>query len=322
MSEKTLGPCPICGATLNDFNDKPNIDGEWQAGHWTWCDCHRCGPFYIENHALTTAMYGQPDPLLPAWIRRHEEEGLETPKVTEQTLKEKVKDLQRHSALKKQLIIMQGIEAACAGQPGAEVGYNLENDYPLFELEYPEEFDYLLDVLSERHLIRRAGVRSDPVIRIEANGWDYLDEHSHERISSDQAFIAMSFGEDFDAVYDNGVYPAVDDAGYKPYRVDKEHFLGPIDAKIFNQIKVSRFMVAEVTEQNPGVYYEAGYALGLGMPIIWCVRADVLEQKKIHFDTRQVRHISWSTPDDLKSQLFEMIDFVIGKRIPAGKGST
>ena len=60
-------------------------------------------------------------------------------------------------------------------------------------------------------------------------------------------------------------------------------------------------MVADFTGNRGGVYFEAGFALGLGIPVIWMVRNDYLEE--IHFDTRQYNHIVYETEVDLKQQL-------------------
>ena len=77
------------------------------------------------------------------------------------------------------------------------------------------------------------------------------------------------------------------------------------------EIKNSRFLVADVTGQRQGVYFEAGYAIGLGLPVIWSVHENDLEN--VHFDTRQYNHIVWNTADDLQGQLFNRVSAVIGR---------
>ena len=76
------------------------------------------------------------------------------------------------------------------------------------------------------------------------------------------------------------------------------------------EIKNSRFVVADATDQRPGVYFEAGYAMGLGLPVLWSVREDDLQN--VHFDTRQYNHIVWETPEDLRDQLAKRIAAVLG----------
>ena len=108
-----------------------------------------------------------------------------------------------------------------------------------------------------------------------------------------------------------GIRPAISDAGFKPYRVDAEPHVDRIDAKIVTEIKNSKFLVADVTEHKLGVYFEAGYAFGFGLPVIWTVRDD--ELSKAHFDTRQYNHIVWQSPTELKEKLYFVICAVIGK---------
>ena len=107
-----------------------------------------------------------------------------------------------------------------------------------------------------------------------------------------------------------GIEPAISDANFRPYRIDRQPHNERIDVKIMAEIKRSRFLVADVTGQRQGVYFEAGYALGLGLPVIWSVRKDELE--KVHFDTRHYNHIVWVSEDDLKNRLFEFVVAIIG----------
>jgi nucleoside 2-deoxyribosyltransferase len=59
--------------------------------------------------------------------------------------------------------------------------------------------------------------------------------------------------------------------------------------------------VADFTGHRGGVYYEAGFALGLGRPVIWTCHKDHLTQA--HFDTRQYNHIEWSDSRELRERL-------------------
>ena len=60
-----------------------------------------------------------------------------------------------------------------------------------------------------------------------------------------------------------------------------------------------------------GVYYEAGFAYGLKIPVIFTCREDMFD--KIHFDTRQYNHIGWAEPDDLVEPLKQRILARIGE---------
>ena len=148
-------------------------------------------------------------------------------------------------------------------------------------------------------------------VAITADGWDYLEKLERHIEERTQAFVAMSFSDDLKSIWEGPIYNAITKAGYKPYRVDAEPHSERIDAKIISEIKNSRFVVADVTEQKLGVYFEAGYAIGLGLPVLWCVRKDDLDN--VHFDTRQYNHIVWETADDLETRLYDFICAIIGK---------
>ena len=154
-----------------------------------------------------------------------------------------------------------------------------------------------------------------PLVVISAQGWEYLDRYSSGLEEKTQVFVAMSFNPDnkeLISIWENAIKPAISEAGYTPYRIDKDPHNERIDAKIMAEIKNSRFIVADFTENKHGVYFEAGYALGLGIPVIWCVRKEDLE--KLHFDTRQYGHIDWENEKDLKERLYNHICAIIGKR--------
>ncbi len=66
-----------------------------------------------------------------------------------------------------------------------------------------------------------------------------------------------------------------------------------------------------MTKQSQGVYFEAGYALGLGIPVFWSVHKK--EVSCVHFDTKQYNHIVWENEKDLADKLYHFIIAIIGK---------
>ena len=86
-----------------------------------------------------------------------------------------------------------------------------------------------------------------------------------------------------------------------------------IDDEIVAGIRRSKFLVADFTSHRGGVYFEAGLAIGLGLPVIWLCRKDELE--KTHFDTRQYNFIVWETDQavELSRALQNRIEATIGR---------
>ena len=130
-----------------------------------------------------------------------------------------------------------------------------------------------------------------------------------------QAFVAMWFDRSVDGLYERGIRPAIEAAGYKPLRIDQKPDANKIDDEIIAEIRRSRFVVADFTHgeggARGGVYYEAGFAYGLNIPVIFTCREDMFDN--IHFDTRQYNHIGWAEPDDLVEPLKQRILARIGE---------
>ena len=134
-------------------------------------------------------------------------------------------------------------------------------------------------------------------------------------VGSGQAFVAMWFGDEMNAAYEKGIEPAIVDAGYKPMRIDQKQDVVKIDDEIIAEIRRSRFLVADFTQGEDGarggVYFEAGFAFGLNIPVIYLCREGSIN--KIHFDTRQYHHIAWSSPEKLRERLTKRILALIGE---------
>ena len=149
---------------------------------------------------------------------------------------------------------------------------------------------------------------------IRPEGFAHLEEMQHTHVPSSQAFVAMWFDSSMDDAYDKGVKAAITDAGYKPRRIDEKAFSGKIDDEIIAEIRRSRFLVADFTQGETGarggVYYEAGFAHGLGIPVIFTCHEDAADA--LHFDTRQYNHILWDTSEHLREKLAKRISATLG----------
>jgi hypothetical protein len=94
----------------------------------------------------------------------------------------------------------------------------------------------------------------------------------------------MWFDEELNPAWTSGFDPGIRNAGYRPFRIDKKDYVGGISDEIVVEIRRSRFVVVDYTHQANGVYFEAGFALGLGRTVIPTCRAD--EISKLHISTR------------------------------------
>ena len=140
------------------------------------------------------------------------------------------------------------------------------------------------------------------------DGRSHIDNH-RQSIDSSQGFIAMWFDESMAEASRDGIEAAIVDAGYAPIRIDRKLDVRKIDDEIIAEIRRSRFLVADCThgetKSRGSVYWEAGFAYGLGKEVIYTCCKKMADE--LPFDTRQYPYIFWETPEDLRGQLKDRI---------------
>jgi len=168
----------------------------------------------------------------------------------------------------------------------------------------------MIGYMSEMNLVKCESLNaSEAVLTITPRGWSRIAELSRTGPHSRQAFVAMWFDASTEQSYQDGIHPAIEQAGYDPRRMDQIEHNNKICDEIIVEIRRSRFLIADFTGQRGGVYFEAGYAMGMGLPVIWLVHKSDVE--KLHFDTRQYNHIVYETPAELYQKLCNRIGATI-----------
>ena len=139
----------------------------------------------------------------------------------------------------------------------------------------------------------------------------------------------MWFANEMDEVYKRGIKPAIEETGFDPRQMQFVQHNNKICDEIIAEIRKSRFVVADFSagqcrkcdecdhapdckdkvRPRGGVYFEAGFAMGLDIPVIWTVRKDQIDQ--VHFDIRQYNFIVYDTAEDLRVQLRNRIGATI-----------
>jgi hypothetical protein len=197
--------------------------------------------------------------------------------------------------------------------PGQTAEFDFEHDYTVFGAKNPEEASFYMRSLEGQRLLSleeiTLGTTTLP-FTLSADGWLELDRIAQLGGESFNAFIAMWFDLSRSA-FEEAMNRAIANAGYIPVRIDRVEHLNRIDDEIIARIRQSKFLIADFTGQRTGVYFEAGFMLGLGRPVIWvCEKTDLVN---VHFDTRQYNMIDYSDADDLRSRLQFRIEANIGK---------
>jgi nucleoside 2-deoxyribosyltransferase len=172
----------------------------------------------------------------------------------------------------------------------------------------------LFEMLKSVALVESPDHETEESYRPTVKGWQELEAMTRPATDSSQVFVAMWFDPKMQEAYEKGIAPAIAACGYNPVRIDKKDHNNKIDDEIITEIRRSCFVVADFTcepkSARGGVYYEAGFARGLEIPVIWTCKDTSLND--LHFDTRQYAHIVWKTPADLFRQLKNRIGATIG----------
>lgn len=175
----------------------------------------------------------------------------------------------------------------------------------------------ILEYLKERKFIRYSHDDSKRCSRciLTIEGWERYEQIKSKtlNINSKQAFVAMSFDEGLKNIFENGIAPAAKECGFEAIRVDTQEYNEKICERIIAEINKSKFVIADFTQNKHGVYFEAGYALGLGIPVIWLCKKEQIDKGDLHFDTRQYNYINWADIEDLKERLVSRIQITINK---------
>ncbi len=147
-------------------------------------------------------------------------------------------------------------------------------------------------------------------------GWQKIESLGVSLKESNQIFVAMWFGSaEQTSLYHLAIKPAIELAGYTSVRIDDTQHNAKIDDRIIAEIRKSKAVIVDMTcglarpignwsrgekvgAPRGGVFYEAGFASGLNLPVIWTVKNEQAEiENVVHFDVRQFNQIRWT--DDL-----------------------
>lgn len=266
-------------------------------------ECPVCGPYEMLEQCVQTLL-SEPDTpryLLSGAVR--EKALKEAPPLIrsiEELLQSVVPPAVPIEALDRLVLYLQ------SGQNSANQYISLDSakDYPVAYAKGPEEFSYFVGLAKDLGYLEAD--RGGSGYRLGIEGWKRLAELRKDKSDSDRAFVAMWFDSTMEDPWKSGIEPALVSAGYKPVRIDLVDHNEKICDRIIAEIRKSSLVVADFTGQRGGVYFEAGFAMGLGIPVIWlCSDADV---KNLHFDTRQYNHIVWRDAADLRAKLLSRIE--------------
>jgi nucleoside 2-deoxyribosyltransferase len=288
--------CWICaGDFAKDFPPK---------GDGYEIDCRTCGNYLISG-SLNASQFPLPDGeryRFSYWCKQRELDGREAPYIDESNFAAIAAQLENPRPSSKADLLLLSLSKLYPVPGGQIKALDTFREYSLACARNGGELSFFQSVLLRRELIRKIPGGEREYLEITENGWDRVEALSYTTSKSKFAFVAMRFNDEMLPLRKSAFAPAITQAGFDPLFANEPAHNERIDARIISDIKRSRFMVADVTHKSPGVYFEAGYALGLDRRVIWTCRFD--HEADMHFDTRQYNHILWNDAEHLREQLY------------------
>ena len=134
-----------------------------------------------------------------------------------------------------------------------------------------------------------------------------------------QAFVAMPFAESWDDLFQMAIYEPMREIGLSCGRLDQHVFTGDVVTMMESRIRQADVVIAEISDGNPNVYLELGYAWALDKPTVLLCR----KGQKAPFDVRNHAQLRYAGLLDLRKQLLKIIpEIVLGIRQPAKPACT
>jgi nucleoside 2-deoxyribosyltransferase len=297
------------------------------------CTCPNCGQYEITREAFddlpnqTDAEYKKKKYLISGFLREMNELRLPLEVISESNITylftnskiplsslKKLDKLLMHIYRNTKIIYGNVILNVEPGEPA--IGYAKNS----------EELNNMIYALKKRGLINYAHTDSGNIIvRLSLKGIDRAEKFQGKITNSKQAFVAMWFNEDMRSVFNNYISKAISDTGYEPFIIDMKEHNDDICDNIIAEVRNSRFVIADFTGHRGGVYFEAGFAYGLGIPVIWTCHKDWFDSesteeievklngqkqtiinpvmRKVHFDIEHYNFIVWEHGEELEKRL-------------------
>ena len=295
------------------------------------------------------------------WEREGKNPASKRRRKTLDDLKRIIKQFQPKDPLEKMDIALINIEKG-SHYIGAQSPVNCFIDYPYYYCKELGELEAVLHLADDESLIKiyysddpdhldqvEKGMLDKPPITycvLTTKGYHRLRELQRPNQESNQCFVAMWFGAEMKDAFDNAIKPAIEyiepgetDPRFKAVKIDNVEHLNDINDEIIAQIRRSRFMVCDLTGYRGGVYFEAGFAYGLGLDVIYTCRKDwaraetlkdtngkqvkflfdgkgnkiKVQKEGVHFDLTHRNRIEWDSDalDEFKSKLENRIKALI-----------
>jgi hypothetical protein len=293
------GHCPICDE-MYASSSPPEESTHYQ--------CMRCGEFILTRTARSTLkalLETTPNGRTILSYNVRKMQGSEPPILDHRIIKAILTNCGLPSLTDQEnnLIFYLGSNSS----PGIQVPMEFSLLYGVLGSISGAGIEFVIAHLKESGLLTHTQDQSfKQILILTMKGWERYEGILRGHIDSKKAFMAMPFNNSIlDEVYKR-FKAAVAQTGFDLQRIDERPKAGLIDDRLRVEITTSRFLIAELTEGNEGAYWEAGFAEGLGKPVIYTCKKAYFNQTRTHFDTNHHLTVLWEEVDKIDGALNEL----------------
>lgn len=310
MLSKLPQQCPVCAwpAVVQPVEDRDGVVTE----------CERCGRYAVSGSQLRQNGHPFSDlslehqAMLSHEIRKRQVPGV-TPTLEGDIWKNRHSP--RFPSIEEQADNLLRWIARESGSPGHQASLDHGKGMAVAGAIDGPGIEFVVDHLVNSGLATQAG-QQPKLLALTVRGWNRLRQLEQGAPSGTTAFMAMKFGDaDLDRAFEECFKPACKDQGFDLLRLDHAPRAGLIDDRLRVEIRKARFVIADLTTDNAGAYWEAGYAEALGKDVIYTCEKGRFA-RGTHFDVRNQTTIAWDLADlaDARSQLAATIRLTMEHR--------
>jgi nucleoside 2-deoxyribosyltransferase len=129
-------------------------------------------------------------------------------------------------------------------------------------------------------------------------GWEAFQSEQAGQKTAGYGFLAMKFDDQqLEILTQNHLKPAIKNLGFELVDMRDVAQPGIIDNIMRMRIRDANFIIVDLTHDNPGAYWEAGYAEGLGKPVLYICEKNKFSFQKPHFDVNHCTTVMWTNED-------------------------
>lgn len=301
--------CPVCDGRFGGaFKNRGHISNKDAIAF----DCEACGVFSVSNSAMAT-QYGSAHQLtstgsaaLSHWLRRKQNGDGHPSLLHRDFVDADTWSLPSPVEITSHVLSLFGDIYTESREPIKQVLPWMLSDIGFFD---SNEACSLLIELVEAGLLKgtvhratSSGQSLPSDLSLTLLGWEEYRKLKTSGHSGSYGFIAMQYGaSELEALVAHHIKPtAQDELGLEVRDLRDVAKAGIIDNILREQIRESAFVLVDLTHDNNGAYWEAGYAEGLGKPVIYLCNQDKFDDVKTHFDTNHLTTVMWKSGEEAK----------------------